>query len=147
MKDCIFCAALNVATDRDAYILLRGEHNFVILNKFPYTPGHLMIAPLKHLDSPEKASEAAAGEMMRMLTQCLNALKSAYNPQGFNVGMNIGHCAGAGVADHFHQHVIPRWTGDANFMPLIGETRVFIEDLHTTYDQLLPLFRAKTSTG
>ena len=100
-----------------------------------------MIAPLLHLDSIEKAKKEASDEMGDLLRICLKVLRKGYNPQGFNAGMNIGHSAGAGVADHYHLHVIPRWTGDSNFMPLVGETKLFIEDLDTTYDRLLTLFR------
>lgn len=141
MKDCIFCRALKANDDRKTYILHRGIHNFIILNKYPYTPGHLMIAPLDHIDSFEKAIKESSDELTDMLKMSLAALRKQYNPQGFNMGMNIGKSAGAGVADHYHQHIIPRWGGDSNFMPLVGETRVFIEDLDKTYKQLLPLFR------
>lgn len=140
MKECIFCKALKQRNDRKAFILFRGTHNFVLLNKYPYTPGHLMIAPYKHLSSIEMAEKEATDEMTELLKTCLRHLRKQYNPQGFNTGMNIGHSAGAGVADHYHLHIIPRWVGDANFMPLIGKTRVVLEDLYTTYDQLNKLF-------
>lgn len=99
-----------------------------------------MIAPYKHLDSPEKADIASTYEMMDLLKTALHVLRNHYNPQGFNTGMNIGRSAGAGVESHFHFHIIPRWVGDSNFMPIIGETKVIIEDLDITYDQLVPLF-------
>ncbi len=143
-KGCIFCDALKIRNDREALILHRGKHNFVILNKYPYTPGHLMIAPLKHLASPESATQAAAHEMWDMLTRCLSALKRQYHPQGFNTGMNLGQCAGAGIADHYHIHVIPRWPGDSNFMPLIGKVKVTIETLDTTFAHLHPYFKTST---
>lgn len=143
MKECIFCLALKKDSDRDAYILYRGEHNFIILNKYPYTPGHLMIAPYQHLDSPEKADKTSTDELTDLVKLSLKALRKRYSPQGFNMGMNIGHSAGAGVASHYHQHVIPRWVGDSNFMPLIGKTKVFIEDLDKTFDQLNKLFQGK----
>jgi ATP adenylyltransferase len=141
MSDCIFCRALEKENDREVFILYRGSFNFVILNKYPYTPGHLMIAPIQHLDSIEKAAKETSDELGDLLKMCLKVLRSGYNPQGFNAGMNIGHSAGAGVADHYHLHVIPRWTGDSNFMPLVGETKLFIEDLSTTYDRLYALFQ------
>jgi ATP adenylyltransferase len=100
-----------------------------------------MIAPFRHLDSPEKATQAAAHELWDIQVLCLKTLRSHYRPQGFNMGMNLGSCAGAGITDHFHIHLIPRWPGDSNFMPLVGETRVVIETLETTYAQLSPLFR------
>lgn len=140
MNDCIFCRALELKNDREAYILYRGNHNFVILNKFPYTPGHLMIAPFAHLDSIEKADKVTSDELSDFLKKSLKILRAHANPHGFNAGMNIGHSAGAGVAGHYHLHIIPRWTGDSNFMPLVGETKLFIEDLSTTYEKLLILF-------
>ncbi len=141
MTDCIFCQALKSSDERGPAILFRGKHHFILLNKYPYTPGHLMIAPYRHLSDlagtrPEEAAEI--GDLLRL---SVRILRRCYKPHGFNIGMNLGHSAGAGVADHYHLHVIPRWTGDSNFMPLVGGTRVFIEDLNTTYDRLLPLFQ------
>jgi ATP adenylyltransferase len=141
-KGCIFCEALKIRDDQRAFILHRGKHNFVILNKYPYTPGHLMIAPLKHTDSPELAPRLEAYEMWDMLTRCLRILKQQYHPQGFNIGMNLGQCAGAGIADHYHIHVIPRWPGDSNFMPLVGKTKVTIETLDTTFELLHKYFKS-----
>jgi ATP adenylyltransferase len=140
-KGCIFCQALLQEDDRKAFILHRGRYNFVILNKYPYTPGHLMIASVQHLDSPEKTTKTASHELWDIQALCLKILRSHYRPQGFNIGMNLGKCAGAGITDHYHIHVIPRWPGDSNFMPLVGETRVVIESLETTFEQLSPLFR------
>ncbi len=140
MKGCIFCQALKQKNDKQTFILHRGIHNFILLNKYPYTPGHLMIAPYKHLCSIELAEKEATDEMTEFLKTCLKLLKKQYNPHGFNTGMNIGRSAGAGVADHYHMHIIPRWVGDSNFMPLIGKTKVILEDLHTSYGQLLLLF-------
>lgn len=143
MKRCIFCQALKQKNDRKCFILYRGKHNFILLNKYPYTPGHLMIAPNEHLDSIVSAEKESTEEMIELLKKCLRILKEQYNPQGFNTGMNIGHSAGAGVADHYHLHIIPRWVGDSNFMPLIGKTKVVLQDLYTTYDRLLPHFKDK----
>ncbi len=145
-KGCIFCQAgkKGEKDDREAFILYRGQDNFVILNKYPYTPGHLMIAPFQHLDSPENATRTAAHEMDDIQVLCLKILRAHYQPQGFNLGMNLGKCAGAGVAGHYHIHIIPRWPGDSNFMPLVGETRVVIEPLETTFEQLTPHFRERT---
>jgi len=136
MTECIFCRALQAEKDSEAFILHRAKHNFLILNRYPYTPGHLMIAPYEHLDSIEKAEKEIAHEMADLLKLSLSVLRKTYRPHGFNTGMNIGHSAGAGVADHYHLHVIPRWTGDANFMPLVGQTKVVIEDIATTYEKL-----------
>jgi ATP adenylyltransferase len=141
MKECVFCRAIEQKKDRESFILHRGKQNFVMLNKYPYNPGHLMIAPYKHLNSIEMADKKSAEEMMEFLTRCLGILREHYKPQGFNTGMNIGHSAGAGVADHYHMHIIPRWIGDSNFMPLVGKTKVVLKDLFTTYDQLLIYFK------
>jgi ATP adenylyltransferase len=141
MTECIFCKAINIKEDRDALILSRREHNFIILNRYPYTPGHLMIAPFKHIDSIDKADKDATDEMTDLLKFSIKILREHYRPHGFNTGMNIGRSAGAGVADHYHLHVIPRWTGDSNFMPLIGKTKVVIEGVDSSYEKLVHLFR------
>ncbi len=140
MKQCIFCEARKRRDDRAATVLARGRYNFVLLNRFPYTPGHLMIAPKRHVADFDAAGPGARAELAEILRTALRVLRRAYAPQGFNVGMNLGASAGAGIAGHYHFHVIPRWTGDSNFMPLVGGTRVFIEDLDTTYQKLRPLF-------
>lgn len=141
MKECIFCRALKMKNDREAYIPYRGEYNFVILNIYPYNPGHLMIAPYNHIDSIEKAQKESTDEMIDLLKSTLKILREKYSPHGFNTGMNIGKSAGAGVADHYHLHIIPRWIGDSNFMATVGKTKVTIEDLGTTYNELYPLFQ------
>lgn len=147
MSECIFCQALKLKNDREAFILFRGIHNFIVLNKYPYTPGHLMIAPYEHLSSFERAKKESTDEMADLLKLSLKVLRRKYRPHGFNTGMNLGHSAGAGIADHFHLHVICRWTGDSNFMPLVGKTKVTIEDLETTYVKLFPVFqKAKLGT-
>lgn len=143
MKECIFCQALSINDDKKSFILYRGTYNFIMLNKYPYNPGHLMIAPYKHLDSLEKAGKDSTYELTDLLKTSLKILRKKYNPHGFNTGMNLGQSAGAGVTNHYHLHLIPRWTGDSNFMPLISQTKVVIEDLHITYDHLLPLFQEK----
>jgi ATP adenylyltransferase len=140
MTTCIFCDALKEKDERKAGVLFRGGRNFIMLNRFPYTPGHVMIAPTRHLAEFAKARPAEAAELAELLQLALRVLGAGYKPQGFNAGMNLGHSAGAGIAAHYHLHVIPRWTGDSNFMPLVGGTRVFIEDLDMTYGRLRPLF-------
>jgi len=140
MKRCIFCEALKNRDDRSTAVLFRGGRNFILLNRYPYTPGHLMIAPNRHTADFAAARPDEAAELAELLRTALRVLRKAYAPHGFNAGMNLGPSAGAGVAGHYHLHVIPRWTGDANFMPIVGETRVFIEDLDTTYRRLRPLF-------
>jgi len=140
MKKCVFCEALKQKNEADALILFRGQHNFIILNRFPYTTGHLMIAPYRHLAAFEKAPRPVVEEAVSLVQLVIRILKKCYKPHGLNIGLNLGHSAGAGVAGHFHIHVVPRWTGDANFMPVIGETRIFCEDLQTTYNRLKPYF-------
>jgi ATP adenylyltransferase len=140
MKNCVFCDALKAGDDRKAAVLYRGRRNVIMLNRYPYTPGHLMIAPSRHVADFEKARPEERDELAELLQVALRVLRAHYRPHGFNMGMNLGHSAGAGVTGHYHLHVIPRWTGDSNFMPLVGGTRVFIEDLETTYARLRPLF-------
>jgi ATP adenylyltransferase len=140
LTTCIFCDAFRTGDDRRAAVLLRGRRNFVMLNRYPYTPGHLMIAPSRHVADLARVRPDEGAELFELLRAAVRVLGAAYKPHGFNTGMNLGRSAGAGVAGHVHLHVIPRWTGDANFMPLVGGTRVFIEDLDTTYERLRPLF-------
>jgi len=136
---CIFCVKAAEQRDAENYILYRGRLNFVLLNLFPYTNGHLMIAPYQHVATMQEADEQALAEMMQLTRRAEANLRAAYRPQGLNIGMNIGASAGAGVADHIHMHVVPRWTGDANFMSTIGETRVMPEELPVTYEKLAHL--------
>ncbi len=144
-RACVFCRAAGAADDAKVHVLFRGAHNFVILNRYPYTTGHLMIAPYRHISDFTKATVEETAEMTALFQAALRVLGRHYKPHGFNAGMNLGQSAGAGVAGHFHLHVIPRWTGDSNFMPIVGRTRVFIEDLDTTYERLRPLFNERKS--
>ncbi len=138
---CVFCRALALGDDRKARILLRGKGAFVIMNAYPYQSGHIMIAPVRHLAAFDRAPKALTDEMSDLLKLSLTALRKAYRPQGFNVGMNLGRSAGAGVVNHFHLHALPRWQGDSNFMPIVGRTKIVLEDLDATYARLAPLFR------
>jgi len=138
-KGCIFCIKAAENKDVQNYILHRGKLNFILLNLFPYTSGHLMIAPYQHVATMEETPEVTLAEMMRLTRRAEANLRAVYRPNGFNLGMNIGASAGAGVADHIHMHVVPRWTGDANFMSTIGETRVLPEELPATYEKLATL--------
>ena len=140
-RGCVFCRAHRKGDDRAAGILHRGRHAFVILNKFPYLPGHLMVAPFRHLSAYDRSPKAVSDEMADLAKLSLRVLRARYRPHGFNAGMNLGRSAGAGVTGHFHLHIVPSWTGDSNFMPIVGRTRVVLEDLETTYDRLAPLFR------
>jgi ATP adenylyltransferase len=137
---CIFCAKIAEDKDRENYVVYRAERNFVLLNLYPYTNGHLMIAPYEHVATLEEAHPETLAEMMRLLRECETHLRTIYHPKGLNLGMNIGESAGAGVAGHIHMHMLPRWPGDANFMTVIGETRVMPETLETTYDRLRAAF-------
>jgi ATP adenylyltransferase len=138
---CVFCEILNSpASDEEKFILYRAGHNFVILNIYPYISGHLMIVPFAHIADLDCASKTITDELMDLTKQSQTALREAYQPDGFNVGMNFGKAAGAGVAEHFHLHILPRWVGDANFMTAIGETRTIPESLQTTYKKLKSKF-------
>lgn len=137
---CIFCAHLEAGDDEAAHILWRGEHVFVLLNAFPYNSGHLMIAPLEHLGHLSELGASARHELMETTTRAVDAVSEAMSPQGFNVGMNLGHAAGAGIPGHLHMHVVPRWGGDTNFMTTVGDTKVLPEMLAETDAKLRPLF-------
>ena len=134
---CVFCALLaGEGDDESKFIVHRASHNFIVLNIYPYISGHLLIVPYEHLAELSAAPKESTDEMMDLTKRCQAVLSEVYHPHGFNLGMNLGRSAGAGVADHFHMHIMPRWTGDANFMSTIGETRVIPEDLSTTYQKL-----------
>lgn len=133
---CIFCAALADNDDQKQLLIHRATHNFVILNRFPYSSGHLMIAPNVHVSRLTEIDEQAAQEMMKLARAAETILEETYRPHGVNLGMNIGEAAGAGIAAHIHLHVLPRWTGDANFMTTVGHTRVMPEALEDTYTKL-----------
>lgn len=138
-RECIFCAKAAAAEDRANYIVLRAEHNFLLLNLYPYTTGHLMIAPYQHVATLAEAHPDVLAEMMRLARRAEQALCDLYQPGGINLGMNLGECAGAGVAGHIHMHVLPRWPGDTSFMTTVAEARVLPEDLGITYDRLKQL--------
>jgi ATP adenylyltransferase len=133
---CVFCIGEDPSRDAERLVVLRATRNFVILNLFPYTSGHLMIAPYDHRDTIVGASSEQLAEMMDLSQRALSALKKIYNADGFNLGMNLGQAAGAGIREHFHLHVVPRWIGDANFMSITGETRVLPEELSKTYERV-----------
>lgn len=135
-EECVFCAALSRKDCAENLILHREQKSFVIINMFPYTSGHLMVVPIEHQPSLELLSSEIRGEMMELVTRCIEVLKEEYNPQGFNVGINIGRAAGAGIAEHVHIHIVPRWMGDTNFMSSLSQTRVLPERLEDTYKRL-----------
>jgi ATP adenylyltransferase len=129
---CVFCLAQR-QNDGEAMICWRGEKFFIIMNKYPYSTGHLLIAPYAHLSSPEQMVANGLQEMWDLTNRSLAVLKENFHPDGFNIGMNIGQAAGAGIKDHFHQHVVPRWQGDANFMATVNNTRVLSFDLEKIF--------------
>ena len=137
-EGCVFCElhVQDAARDRDHLILHRGRFNFILLNLFPYTTGHVMVAPYAHVANLGDLDAPALSEMVGLAQKLEAALGASHHPEGYNLGMNLGKCAGAGVADHLHLHILPRWTGDSNFMTVTGETRVLPEDLLVTYDKL-----------
>ena len=133
---CVFCDAVKSGDDSKARIVYRGQHCFVILNTYPYTPGHVMIAPYAHLDELRKAPPEAANEMMALSQRMEAVLRDLYHPDGINLGMNIGKAAGAGIAGHIHMHVLPRWVADSNFISVVAETRVLPETLEETWRRM-----------
>jgi ATP adenylyltransferase len=139
---CIFCTKPAQSRDRDPenLILHRGVHAFVMLNAFPYNNGHLMVIPFLHTSSLDDIDTAAAAELWSLLAKSRQALSKAFNPDGFNVGINLGRAAGAGIDTHLHVHIVPRWSGDSNFMPVVGETKVISQSLEDAYDALKGLF-------
>src|SRR3990167_4464544 len=137
---CVFCKVIADNANEQNYIVYRASLNFVILNLFPYSSGHLMVVPYQHEKSLALLDQPTTTEMMELSKKAQMVLENEYHPDGFNIGINLGHAAGAGVAEHVHLHVVPRWTGDANFMSVIGEARVLPEELKTTYRRLSSYF-------
>jgi ATP adenylyltransferase len=139
---CVFCIAQAMADSAENLIAFRGERAFVILNRFPYTSGHLMVIPYDHVSNLEELDPDTRAEMMELTSRCTTVLRGVYRPQGFNVGVNIGEAAGAGVLGHVHIHIVPRWAGDTNFMSALGGTRVLPESLEDTYRRVCEAFSA-----
>lgn len=136
ISGCIFCDLAKEGDDAKVRIVHRAQHCYIVLNTYPYTPGHVMIVPFLHLDQLQKLPVAAAHEMMDLSQRMEKVLRQLYAPDGINVGMNIGKAAGAGVAGHIHMHVLPRWVADANFVSVVGETRTLPETLEMTYERI-----------
>jgi len=137
---CVFCRVLAESADASNYVLHRGASTFALLNRFPYTAGHILIVLNRHIARLTEASLPELHEMIEIAQACERALKSEYGPEGYNAGFNIGRAAGAGVEHHLHMHFLPRWIGDSNFVSVVGETRVLPEELPTTYQRLVPYF-------
>ncbi len=139
-SDCVFCIGADRAGDADRLVLHRGEHLFVIMNRFPYNNGHLLVAPYRHVADLCELTPAENRETTETICLCREVLGETVFPQGMNIGLNLGAAAGAGIADHLHWHLVPRWQGDTNFMPVLGETRVIPQHLATTYELLSDAF-------
>jgi len=137
---CIFCTIRDAENDPANFVLHRAAHNLIVLNIYPYTSGHLMIVPFAHLANLDDAPKETTNETMDLTKRCQSLLRETYKPDGFNIGINQGRMAGAGVAEHLHIHILPRWQGDANFMTTIAETRVLPEELRVTFERLARLF-------
>jgi ATP adenylyltransferase len=140
-SECIFCRKVSGTEDAAEHVLHRGNYVYITLNLYPYNNGHLMVVPYQHTAQLNDLSADELGELMSVTQMAITALKTAFNPQGFNIGINLGTAAGAGIADHLHQHIVPRWGGDTNFLSIIGDTRTIPEWIDQTYERLLPIFR------
>ena len=139
---CVFCQAVEPGDDRERLVLCRSRHAMVIMNRYPYTNGHLLVMPQGHLSRLDDLEADAFGDLHQLVKHSLEILERILKPEAFNLGMNLGRSAGAGMAGHLHYHLVPRWDGDTNFMPIIAETKVISQHIHETYDCLKPSFDA-----
>lgn len=137
---CILCDKPKEDNDRENYILYRGKHNFIMLNAYPYNPAHLLVAPYRHEADLTTLTDEERAEHIELLSRSVRVLRDTLNPGGFNTGANIGKVAGAGIDDHFHSHVVPRWQGDTNFVPVLGDVRVVPQAIMDTYESLAGKF-------
>lgn len=144
-EGCFFCAAAAQPEDPQCLVVAMARHHLVMLNRYPYTNGHLMVAPLRHLADPEDSGAEAVEEFWPLVLKCQRVLQTAYDPDGFNMGINLGRAGGAGVPEHFHFHIVPRWQGDTNFMSVVAETRLLPEEPEQIRARLLPLFEEEES--
>jgi len=135
-QGCLFCGFAKAGNERENFILERGRHWFIVINRYPYTTGHVMVVCNRHVEQMSDFSVEESAEMVVLLAKCERAIHAVYAPDGINVGANLGRSAGAGIVGHFHMHLVPRWHGDTNFMSAVGETRVVSEDLNDTYQRL-----------
>lgn len=143
-ESCIFCPGDDRSKDRERLILYVGPHSIVIMNKFPYNNGHLLVAPKRHISDMESMTEDEITEVFYMIKNSVSILKKVMKPDGFNIGLNMGRVAGAGIEEHLHFHIVPRWNGDTSFMTVLDEVRVIPEHIKQTYDKLLPYFKEIT---
>ncbi len=139
---CLFCHKISAHNDEEELVLYRGKRCFVVLNRYPYNTGHMMVVPYQHTGAFESLDDETLLEMSHLVQQCVRFLQEVYHPQGFNIGINQGAAAGAGVAEHLHVHIVPRWGGDASYITVIGETRVVPQTLEETYVIFRPMFDA-----
>jgi ATP adenylyltransferase len=139
-EECIFCRAVESDDDESNFVVHRGELAFVMLNAYPYNNGHVMVAPYAHEPAIDALDDATTLEMMQLVKRSMAALREVYRPEGFNIGINQGAAAGAGIEEHVHQHVVPRWGGDTNFMPVIGDVRVLPQSLSDSWKELRSVF-------
>lgn len=140
-EGCLFCDKAKESSDEANYILWRGPHNYIIMNKYPYNSGHLMVVPYLHTPTLEDLPDEVSLDLMRTTQKALSAMRKALNPDGFNLGLNLTKTGGAGIEEHVHLHIVPRWIGDSSFMTVISEVRVIPENLRETYIKLLPYFK------
>jgi ATP adenylyltransferase len=140
-EGCIFCPGNDRTQDEKKLILYRSDWSIVLMNRFPYSNGHLLIAPLRHTSSFDSLSPDEKLDLLNMVERSASVLKDVMDPAGFNIGMNLGKVAGAGVEDHMHFHIVPRWSGDTNYMTVLGEVRIIPEHIQATYEKLLPFFK------
>jgi ATP adenylyltransferase len=142
-QGCLFCEKPKEGDDEKALIVARSEKSFAMLNRYPYNSGHLMVAPFRHVGELEDVENDESLDMQHLMQRCVKALKESMQPDGFNIGMNLGVVAGAGIPDHLHWHVVPRWSGDTNFMPIIGDTKVLPDSLNDSYAKMARTMRVK----
>ncbi len=140
--ECVFCIKDIHGEDEERLILWRGKFCFVIMNKFPYNTGHIMVTPYRHVQSLEELDGDEMQEMMQTMSSCVRILKQVFRPDGINIGLNIGEVAGAGIKEHLHFHLVPRWKGDHSFMAIFSDTMVLPEQLNSTYKKLVPFFES-----
>ena len=142
-QECVFCVGNDVSLDQERQVLFRGNHGFVVMNRYPYSNGHLLIIPFRHVCDLNELTAEEGGELFQLLNLAKEVLLEKMSPQGFNIGMNLGSAAGAGIPGHLHWHLVPRWQGDTNFMPVVGELRVIPQHLKRTYDILAEGFNGR----